>query len=149
MSAERKLQPQDEATGGDAPLEPFALKQQVAERLAAHRSRKGRQGDAAMEQPAATPTRERTARIAAAVTAPFWQRRPSAPFIRQRLPRRLPREMRRPSQRRSTSCWKSWISMLLNRRVRRRWFSLPRLRPPRRALTGPLGSSRLRPPSST
>jgi uncharacterized RDD family membrane protein YckC len=89
MSAERKLQPQDEATGGDAPLEPFALKQQVAERLAAHRSRKGRQGDAAMEQPAATPTRERTARIAAAVAERYAQSKSYRAFLAEEAERAI------------------------------------------------------------
>jgi uncharacterized RDD family membrane protein YckC len=89
MSAERKLQPQDAPAGEDASLEPFALKQQVAERLAAHRNRKGRQLAANLEQPTATPARERTARIAAAVAERYAQSKSYRAFLAEEAERAI------------------------------------------------------------
>lgn len=68
-SAQLDIQPLDEAAEeAEAALAPFALKQQVAERLAAHRARHGQQS-AAPARPAARPaaTKPHAARIAAAV----------------------------------------------------------------------------------
>jgi uncharacterized RDD family membrane protein YckC len=91
MSAERKIQPQDEATaGGEAPLEPFALKQQVAERLAAHRSRRGQQAGTGLEQPSpATPARERTARIAATVAERYAHSKSYRAFLAEEAERAI------------------------------------------------------------
>jgi uncharacterized RDD family membrane protein YckC len=88
MSAERKLQPQD-APGDEAQPEPFALKQQVAERLAAHRNRKGRETSASLEQPLATPARERTARIAAAVAERYAQSKSYRAFLAEEAERAI------------------------------------------------------------
>ena len=81
----------DEATcGAEAALEPFALKQQVAERLAAHRARRGGSSSTTAAMPSAAP-RERTARIAAAVAERYAQsksyraflaRKPSVPSVK-------------------------------------------------------------------
>ena len=89
MNAERKLQPQDEATGGEAPLEPFALKQQVAERLAAHRSRKDRQTGTGEQPAAVAPARERTARIAAAVAERYAQSKSYRAFLAEEAERAI------------------------------------------------------------
>jgi hypothetical protein len=68
-SAQLDIQPLDEATGeSEAAVTPFALKQQVAERLAAHRSRHGHQASvpaASIGRPASA--KPRAARIAATV----------------------------------------------------------------------------------
>ncbi len=46
MSAERKIETADETSRDtETSLEPFALRQQVAERVAAHRSRRRPQGE--------------------------------------------------------------------------------------------------------
>jgi uncharacterized RDD family membrane protein YckC len=68
-SAQLDIQPLDEAAAeSEAALAPFALKQQVAERLAAHRARHGQQS-AATTAPIARPpaAKPRAARIAATV----------------------------------------------------------------------------------
>ena len=87
MSAERKLQPQD--ASGDEASDPFVLKQQVAERLAAHRNRKGRQVNASLEQTVATPARERTARIAAAVAERYAQSKSYRAFLAEEAERAI------------------------------------------------------------
>lgn len=67
MSAERKIHDVDSTPlEEEAPLEPFALRQQVAERLAAHRSRRPRGTDAGQVSENASP-RARKSSIAAAV----------------------------------------------------------------------------------
>ncbi|MBS1800338.1 MAG: RDD family protein [Acidobacteria bacterium] len=89
MSAERKLQPQDAPSGEPSPLEPFALKQQVAERLAAHRNRKGHHTAADLAQPTATPARERTARIAAAVAERYAHSKSYRAFLAEEAERAI------------------------------------------------------------
>jgi len=81
MSAERKLHTMDEAAcEAEATLEPFALKQQVAERLAAHRARRGGSSSTNAVVPSAAP-RERTARIAAAVAERYAQSKSYRAFL--------------------------------------------------------------------
>ena len=72
MNAERKIETQDR-TGSEreTALEPFVLRQQVAERLAAHRSRRPRSSE--IEQPEATNPRVRSSKIAAAVAERYAQ----------------------------------------------------------------------------
>ncbi len=91
MSAERKIHPQEEVgVGAEAPLEPFALKQQVSERLAAHRNRRGRQTGSGAEQPApSTPARERTAKIAAAVAERYAQSKSYRTFLAEEAERAI------------------------------------------------------------
>jgi len=91
MSAERKIHPKHEVVAGaEAPLEPFALKQQVAERLAAHRNRRGRQAASGPEQTApAAPARERTARIAAAVAERYAQSKSYRAFLAEEAERAI------------------------------------------------------------
>ncbi|WP_158942278.1 hypothetical protein, partial [Granulicella sp. S190] len=67
-SAQRDLQSLDEATAETEAGAPFALKEQVAQRLAAHRARRSQQGGPALTpiaQPG--PAKTRSSRIAAAV----------------------------------------------------------------------------------
>ncbi|MBS1822276.1 MAG: hypothetical protein JST61_09915, partial [Acidobacteria bacterium] len=89
MSAERKLQPQNAPAEDQSSLEPFALKQQVAERLAAHRNRKGQHTAANLDQPAATPARERTARIAAAVAERYAHSKSYRSFLAEEAERAI------------------------------------------------------------
>jgi uncharacterized RDD family membrane protein YckC len=91
MSAERKIHPQDDVdAAAEVALEPFALKQQVAERLAAHRSRRGRQAGSGLEQPApSTPARERTAKIAAAVAERYAQSKSYRTFLAEEAERAI------------------------------------------------------------
>ncbi len=87
MSAERKLHTMDEATcEAEAALEPFALKQQVAERLAAHRARRGGSSSTTAAMPSAAP-RERTARIAAAVAERYAQSKSYRAFLAEEAER--------------------------------------------------------------
>lgn len=67
-SAQRDLQPLDEAMVGTEAEAPFALKEQVAQRLAAHRARRN-QHSGSLVTPIATPSpaKARSSRIAAAV----------------------------------------------------------------------------------
>jgi hypothetical protein len=69
MSAERKLQTAEQAAPETE--EPFALRQQVAERLAAHRSRRPRSNE--LDQPAERSPRARSSRIAATVAERYAQ----------------------------------------------------------------------------
>ncbi len=92
MSAERKLQQATTTpdSSDQLPLEPFALKQQVAERLAAHRSRKVRPVGTAVEQPApATPARERASRIAAAVAERYAHSKSYRSFLAEEAERAI------------------------------------------------------------
>ena len=68
-SAQRDIQPLDEFSGEtEAADAPFALKQQVAEKLAAHKARRSPRPAAAVAPAAgSSPVRARSARIAAAV----------------------------------------------------------------------------------
>jgi uncharacterized RDD family membrane protein YckC len=89
MSAERKLHSLDEATletGGDdtASLEPFVLRQQVAERLAAHRAR--RNGASAAAAPRTAPASPRS-RIAAAVAERYAQSKTYRDFLAEEAER--------------------------------------------------------------
>jgi len=87
MSAERKLHTMDEAAcEAEATLEPFALKQQVAERLAAHRARRGGSSSTTAGVPSAAP-RERTARIAAAVAERYAQSKSYRAFLAEEAER--------------------------------------------------------------
>ena len=91
MSAERKIHPVDEAASRNAAetaqLEPFVLKQQVAERLAAHRARRtGASPDAAAHASASTP-RARTSRIAAAVAERYAQSKSYRDFLAEEAER--------------------------------------------------------------
>lgn len=73
MNAERKIETADETNmKTEAPLEPFALRQQAAERLAAHRSRRRPHNDS---EPAAQNMnpRAKASRIAAAVAERYAQ----------------------------------------------------------------------------
>jgi uncharacterized RDD family membrane protein YckC len=67
-AAQRDLLPLDEAPAETEAAAPFALKEQVAERLAAHRARRTqRLGNSVTPIAAATPANARASRIAAAV----------------------------------------------------------------------------------
>ncbi|WP_188552291.1 RDD family protein [Edaphobacter dinghuensis] len=82
-SAQLDIQPLDEAAAeSEAMLAPFALKQQVAERLAAHRARHA-QPNAAPVPAAARPAsaRPRAARIAAAVAERYAQSQSYRAFL--------------------------------------------------------------------
>lgn len=88
MSAERKIETADEsATNIETPLEPFALRQQVAERLAAHRSRR-RPHAVEAELPAenADP-RAKASRIAAAVAERYAQSKSYHAFLAEEAER--------------------------------------------------------------
>lgn len=67
--------------------EPFALKAQVAARLAAHRSRRGHAAPT-LDQPAATP-RERTSRIAAAVAERYAKSKSYRSFLAEEAERAI------------------------------------------------------------
>lgn len=72
MSAERKLETEDGAiVTAEAALEPHVLRQQVAERLAAHRSRRPRSSEQVEAQPA--QPRQRASKIAATVAERYSQ----------------------------------------------------------------------------
>lgn len=72
MSAERKLETEHEsAAAAGAAAEPFALRDQVAERLAAHRSRRPRSSEPVQSQP--TSHRARASKIASAVAERYAQ----------------------------------------------------------------------------
>ena len=87
MSAERKIQLLDELPlEMEAPLEPFALKQQVAERLAAHRARRTGGAVTTTEQPSAAP-RGRNSRIAAAVAERYAQSKSYRAFLAEEAER--------------------------------------------------------------
>jgi uncharacterized RDD family membrane protein YckC len=67
-AAQRDLLPLDEAPEETEAAAPFALKEQVAERLAAHRARRGqRPGPSAAPSATPTPASSRASRVAAAV----------------------------------------------------------------------------------
>jgi len=67
-SAQRDLLSLDEATAETEAAEPFALKEQVAQRLAAHRARRTQQmGPSLTPAPQPNPAKSRSSRIAAAV----------------------------------------------------------------------------------
>jgi len=88
MSAERKIETADEAAMNiETPLEPFALRQQVAERLAAHRSRR-RPHAVEAELPAenANP-RAKAARIAATVAEHYAQSKSYRAFLAEEAER--------------------------------------------------------------
>ncbi len=72
-AAQFNLQPQDNDPR-DLETEPFALKEQVAERLAAHRARRGQSSSRAVTPIASSaPAKDRTARIAQAVAERYSQ----------------------------------------------------------------------------
>jgi uncharacterized RDD family membrane protein YckC len=81
--AQLEIQPLDEASAqSEAASAPFALKQQVAERLAAHRARHGQQ--TAAPQPSIvrpSTTRPRAAQIAAAVAERYAQSQSYRAFL--------------------------------------------------------------------
>jgi uncharacterized RDD family membrane protein YckC len=66
-SAQRDLLTLDEAPAGTEAEAPFALKEQVAQRLAAHRARRGQQSGGSVMPIAAPSPAKRSSRIAAAV----------------------------------------------------------------------------------
>jgi RDD family len=67
-SAQRDIQRVDvPGAETEADLEPFALKQQIAEKVAAHRARKNRPAGPQLAEHTPSPTRTRSASIAAAV----------------------------------------------------------------------------------
>jgi len=73
MSAERKIETADETSRDtETSLEPFALRQQVAERVAAHRSRRRPQGETDPIAQNQNP-RAKASRIAAAVAERYAQ----------------------------------------------------------------------------
>lgn len=72
MSAERKIDTQSgSANEQETPLEPFALRQQVAERLAAHRSRRPHSAETTAEE--SGKPRAKASKIAAAVAERYAQ----------------------------------------------------------------------------
>ncbi|MEG9436607.1 RDD family protein [Edaphobacter sp. HDX4] len=72
MSAERRIETQSgSATEPEAPLEGFALRQQVAERLAAHRSRRPRNAEPVSDE--GENPRAKASKIAAAVAERYAQ----------------------------------------------------------------------------
>jgi uncharacterized RDD family membrane protein YckC len=86
MSAERKRETAEEAEiENEAPLEPFALRQQAAERLAAHRSRRPRTSEP--EQLQGTSPRARNSRIAAAVAERYAQSKSYHAFLAEEAER--------------------------------------------------------------
>ena len=67
-SAQREIQQIDDShIQAEAPPEPFVLKQEIAEKVAAHRARKTKPAAPQFVSAPAAPTRARTARIAEAV----------------------------------------------------------------------------------
>jgi hypothetical protein len=90
MSAERKIHSLDEAAfqteAETAPLEPFALKQQVAERLAAHRARRTGVSAGSSTRNSAAP-RDRTSRIAATVAERYAQSKSYRDFLAEEAQR--------------------------------------------------------------
>jgi uncharacterized RDD family membrane protein YckC len=91
MSAERKIHPLDEASSQNvvetAQLEPFVLKQQVAERLAAHRARRTGASGATAARTSSSAPRERTSRIAAAVAERYAQSKTYRDFLAEEAER--------------------------------------------------------------
>ena len=89
MSAERKTQSVVE-NAIEEELEPFTLKQQVAERLAEHRNRKGRTGSEPAERiGAGAPVRERTSRIAATVAERYAKSQSYRAFLAEEAERAI------------------------------------------------------------
>jgi uncharacterized RDD family membrane protein YckC len=88
MSAERKIETADEAAmNTETPLEPFALRQQVAERLAAHRSRRRPHAvEAELPAESADP-RAKASRIAAAVAERYAQSKSYRAFLAEEAER--------------------------------------------------------------
>ncbi len=87
MNAERKRVTEDEgAMGAEAPQEPFALRQQVAERLAAHRSRRPRSSEPEQATQNANP-RAKASRIAAAVAERYAQSKSYRAFLAEEAER--------------------------------------------------------------
>lgn len=81
-SAQRNLSPLDEAAGLADAGEPFALKEQVAQRLAAHRARRGQSTPSAAEPRAARSNANgRAAQIAAAVAERYSQQQSYRAFL--------------------------------------------------------------------
>jgi uncharacterized RDD family membrane protein YckC len=90
MSAERKIQSGVDTASAEEPFEPFALKEQVAARLAAHRNRRGRPaGDLASQQAPSTPAQDRTSRIAAAVAERYAQSKSYRSFLAEEAERAI------------------------------------------------------------
>ena len=93
-SAQRDIQPLDDLFGETEAAEaPFALKEQVAERLAAHRARKARAGSAITAiSPSANPTpthKSRSAHIAAAVAERYAQSQSYRAFLAEEAQRAI------------------------------------------------------------
>jgi len=87
MSAERKIHTVEEETiETEAPLEPFALRQQVAERLAAHRSRRSRTTETTQSDEASAPL-ARKSRIAATVAERYAQSKSYRAFLAEEAER--------------------------------------------------------------
>lgn len=87
MSAERKIQTVEGAIAeAEAPLEPFALRQQIAERLAAHRSRRPQTVES--EQPGSEgKSRGRNSKIAAAVAERYAHSKSYRDFLAEEAER--------------------------------------------------------------
>ncbi len=81
--AQRETQQVDEAAETREAPEPFVLKQQVAEKVAAHRARKNSHAGPQLAQPAVSsfPTKGRSARIAAAVAERYAQSQSYRSFL--------------------------------------------------------------------
>jgi uncharacterized RDD family membrane protein YckC len=79
-SAQRDLLPLDDAANETEAAQPFALKEQVAQRLAAHRARRGTDSTAPVT-PIAKPSNTRSARIAAAVAERYAQSQSYRAFL--------------------------------------------------------------------
>ena len=112
-SAQRDLLPLDEAPAETEAAAPFALKEQVAERLAAHRARRNQhlgelrtpiaKPPQQTPAPPASPLLLRSAMQTPRATAPSSPRRLKLPFARPKRPPRSRRLTRRPSPTPSTS----------------------------------------------
>ncbi|HEY6413290.1 MAG TPA: RDD family protein [Edaphobacter sp.] len=93
--AQRGIQPLDDLFAEtDAAEAPFALKEQVAERLAAHRARKARTTGASVtsisqSEPSAQNSKSRTARIAASVAERYAQSQSYRAFLAEEAERAI------------------------------------------------------------
>ena len=89
-SAQLNILPPDEAPNEMEAASPFALKEQVAERLAAHRARRTRDsGSAPTPIAAASPAKARSARIAAAVAERYAQSQTYRAFLAEEAERAI------------------------------------------------------------
>ncbi len=93
-SAQRDIQPLDDLFGQTDAAEPFALKEQVAERLAAHRARKSRAAGSSVtpishSEPSHSTPKSRAARIAASVAERYAQSQSYRAFLAEEAERAI------------------------------------------------------------